>query len=103
MAGVSVGLLRGADRNYSLFRQDRSGAVSVAKLSIYWFGSSECRNLGFRHLNSLASDARMSDFGPEISKPERNAIDPNFDHPVCENCCIQWYLELGQAKQLHYG
>jgi len=35
LAGVSVGLLRGADRNYSLFEQGRSGAVKVAKLSIY--------------------------------------------------------------------
>lgn len=100
---MGVALLCGADRNYSLFEQGRSGAVKVAKLSIYWFGSGECKNLGFKHLNSLASDARMSDFGPEILKPERIAIDPNFAHPVCENCCIQWHLELDQAKQLHYG
>jgi len=45
----------------------------------------------------------MSDFRPEILKPERIVINLNFAHPVCENCCIQYHLELFQAKQFHYG
>lgn len=86
---MSVGLLHGADRNYSLFKQGRSGAIKVAKLSVYWFGSGECKNLGFKNLNSLTSGARMSDFGPKILKPGRIAINPNFARPICENYCIQ--------------